>query len=283
MKYYFREPYNSYTPIRDDFWSQPQYPAKSLLLSNKLELSQAEIAKFSVKDAQAYKSYEKEMGKYVRAITHLIDSRPPNTGSKNKLGLRERFNQLLPAYGALKSLGFSRIPDFHDLLTSPASRILDQWFSSEPLKATLATDAVIGTMQGPGCPGTGYVLLHHVFGGIDGREGAWVYVEGGMGALSSSIAKSAAALGADIFTNSEVKQILVNNGKANGVVLKSGEEIKAKNAVLSGATPHVTFQKLLTEPPAIESLGPEFINKIQGIDYTSPVTKINGKMLLCPI
>lgn len=133
-------------------------------------------------------------------------------------------------------------------------------------------------MQGPRCPGTGYVLLHHVFGGIDGRDGAWVYVEGGMGALSSAIASSATALGADIFTNSEVQQILVENGKAHGVVLKSGEEIRAKNGVLSGATPHVTFKKLLTEKSATESLGAEFLNKIQGIDYTSPVTKINGKI-----
>lgn len=110
--------------------------AKSLLLSNKLELSQAEIAKFSLKDAQAYKTYEEEMGKYCKAVTHLIDSRPVNMGKK--FSLRERFNQFLPTYRALKELGPSRIPDFHDLLTSPASRILDQWFSSEPLKGRLS-------------------------------------------------------------------------------------------------------------------------------------------------
>lgn len=260
-------------------WSQPQYAGRSLLLSNKLELSQAEIAKFSVKDAQAYKSYEEEMGKYVKAMTYLIDSRPPNMGSAKTFGLRERLSQLLPAYRALKALGLSRIPDFHDLLTSPASRILDQWFDSEPLKATLATDAVIGTMQGPRCPGTGYVLLHHVFGEIDGRDGAWVYVEGGMGALSSSIASSASVAGVDIFTNSEVEQIIVENGNAHGVLLKSGEEIKAKKATLSGATPHVTFNKLLTTMPAVETLGQEFLNKVQAIDYTSPVTKINGNHL----
>lgn len=145
-------------------------------------------------------------------------------------------------------------------------------------KATLATDAVIGTMQGPRCPGTGYVLLHHVFGGVDGRDGAWVYVEGGMGALSATIAASATSLGADIFTDSEVQQILVKDGRAYGVALKSGEEIRAKDAVLSGATPHVTFKKLLTDKSAVETLGAEFLNKIQGIDYTSPVTKINGEM-----
>lgn len=138
-------------------------------------------------------------------------------------------------------------------------------------------------MQGPRCPGTGYVLLHHVFGGIDGRDGAWVYVEGGMGALSASIASSATALGADIFTNSEVKKILVKNGKAQGVVLQTGEEIKAKNGVLSGVTPHVTFKKLLTDRSAVDCLGAEFLNKIQGIDYTSPVTKINGKTALVSV
>lgn len=99
-----------------------------------------------------------------------------------------------------------------------------------------------------------------------------------MGALSSSIAASATALGADIYTNSEVDQILVENGKACGVALKSGEEIRAKTGVLSNATPHVTFKKLLTEKSAVETLGEEFLNKIQGIDYTSPVTKINGKI-----
>lgn len=135
-----------------------------------------------------------------------------------------------------------------------------------------------GTMQGPKCSGTGYVLLHHVFGGIDGRDGAWVYVEGGMGALTSSIASSATALGVHIFTNSKAQEIVVNDGKANGVVLKSGEKIGATKGVLSGATPHVTFAKLLQGKSATDCLGEEFLNQINGIDYTSPVTKINGKL-----
>lgn len=68
-------------------------------------------------------------------------------------------------------------------------------------KATLATDAVIGAMMGPRCAGSGYVLLHHVMGEIEGRQGAWAYPQGGMGAVSDAMARSARARGVHIFTD----------------------------------------------------------------------------------
>lgn len=50
------------------------------------------------------------------------------------------------------------------------------------------------------CSALRYVLLHHVMGSLEGTQGAWSYVQGGMGALSDAIASSAAARGASIFT-----------------------------------------------------------------------------------
>merc|ERR1712137_948387 len=100
---------------------------------------------------------------------------------------------------------------FYELMTAPTTKILDKWFESEPLKASLATDSCIGAMISPSTPGSGYVLLHHVMGELEGIRGAWGYPEGEMGAVSDAIAKSAQEAGADIVVESPVKEILVDD------------------------------------------------------------------------
>ena len=100
------------------------------------------------------------------------------------------------------------------VLTAPAQVILDEWFESEELKTTLATDAIIGAMAAPSTPGTGYVLFHHVMGETNGKKGVWGYVRGGMGGLSNSIADSARAFGAEICTDAAVERITVSKGRA---------------------------------------------------------------------
>lgn len=177
---------------------------------------------------------------------------------------------LLPAIKCGLKLG-KNIPDFYNIVTAPALKILNQWFESEPLKATLATDAVIGAMTSPNNPGSGYVLLHHVMGELEEEKGAWGYVEGGMGGVSKAMANAAMSYGVDIFTEKEVEQVLVDsNSTAKGVVLKDGTEIYSK-VVLSNATAYVTFKNLTPQ----SALSPEFIKAVNQIDYTSPVTKIN--------
>lgn len=145
-----REPYCSYTPINSSLYSK--FPSKSLLLSSDLKLSQKEIGKFSSKDAEIFPKFEKEMTKYVKAVKHLIESPPPRFG-EGKFSLRN-IKQLGPPLKALNEIGTS-LPGFQELLTAPASKILNRWFESEPLKATLCTDALIGAMQGPHSPGNG--------------------------------------------------------------------------------------------------------------------------------
>ncbi|NWU60598.1 PYRD2 protein, partial [Pterocles burchelli] len=150
-------------------------------------------------------------------------------------------------------------------------QILDQWFESEPLKATLATDAMIGAMTSPHTPGSGYVLLHHVMGELEGRRGAWGYVAGGMGALSQAIAHAAAAQGAHIFTEKAVCHVLLGrDGRAQGIVLQDGTEVRSK-LVLSNASPQITFLELTPQ----EQLPKDFVQRIRQADTRSPVTKIN--------
>ena len=135
---------------------------------------------------------------------------------------------------------------FYEMMTAPTTKILDKWFESEPLKATLATDACIGAMISPNTPGSGYVLLHHVMGELEGVKGAWGYPEGGMGGVSNAIAKSAIESGAEVVVNAQVEEILNDKSRKgeSSVRLKGGQIIQSK-VVLSNATPDVTFLKLM--------------------------------------
>ncbi|XP_016121203.1 pyridine nucleotide-disulfide oxidoreductase domain-containing protein 2-like [Sinocyclocheilus grahami] len=111
-------------------------------------------------------------------------------------------------------------------------------------------------------------------GELEKEKGAWGYVEGGMGGVSQSIARSARSLGADMFTNRDVEQVLIGqDGSAKGVVLTDGTEVHSK-VVLSNATPYITFKQLTPQ----DALPEAFITAVDQIDYTSPVTKINGKI-----
>ncbi|CAI5775219.1 nucleotide-disulfide oxidoreductase domain-containing 2 [Podarcis lilfordi] len=265
-----RDPY-SYTPLLED--ARAGKAPRSLLLGNNMADTQSQIAQFSVKDAQAFPKYEAFMNRLVSAIDPLLDTCPLDVAGFSQGSLLQKL-RALRGLRALIRAGFTlgkQLPQYYQVLTAPISKILDLWFESEPLKATLATDAVIGAMAGPHTPGSGYVLLHHVMGELEGRQGAWGYVAGGMGALSQSLANAATALGAEIFTEKAVAQILLSSdGKAQGVCLQDGTEVKSR-LVLSNASPQLTFLELTPQ----EQLPPEFVQRISQFDSRSPVTKIN--------
>ncbi|XP_048407359.1 pyridine nucleotide-disulfide oxidoreductase domain-containing protein 2 [Stegostoma tigrinum] len=270
LKIHIRNP-SSFTPMLED--GVGRKPPRSLLMGNNMEETQKQIAQFSAKDAQSYAEYEAFINHMALSAEPLLDAVPVDVPSLTGGSLTQKIRSLRTLKPLIQT-GFKlgrRIPQFYELLTAPISKILNHWFESEPLKATLATDGVIGAMISPQAAGSGYVLLHHVMGELEGIKGAWGYVEGGMGALSESIARAAADHGASIFTEKVVDAILVDcHGKAQGVVLQDGTEIRSK-VVLSNATAHVTFLQLTPK----ESLSRDFIKEVSSIDYTSPVTKIN--------
>ncbi|KAM9476416.1 pyridine nucleotide-disulfide oxidoreductase domain-containing protein 2 isoform 2-T2 [Clarias gariepinus] len=270
LKVYMRDPH-AFTPMLED--GVRGQPPRSLLLGNNMARNQKEIGKFSEKDAKAYPDYVAHLEKLASAIHPLLDAPPVDIPGVIEGSLRKRMAALKSLKPLVKSglkLG-KNIPDFYELLTAPAVKVLNQWFESEPLQATLATDSVIGANISPNNPGSGYVLLHHIMGELEKEMGAWGYVEGGMGGVSKSIVNSAHSLGADIFTEREVRQVLIGpDHMAKGVVLKDGTEVHSK-VVLSNATPYVTFKHLTPQ----DALPLKFIKAIDRIDYTSPVTKIN--------
>ncbi|KAF1333763.1 Pyridine nucleotide-disulfide oxidoreductase domain-containing protein 2, partial [Globisporangium splendens] len=135
---------------------------------------------------------------------------------------------------------------FLEFMTAPATKILDKWFESDILKATLATDAIIGAKVSPSTPGSAYILFHHVMGEVNGVKGMWGHVKGGMGGVSQALEKSAIKAGAEIFTNAPVKSINVHDGRVQGVSLESGDVIDS-DFVLSNASPMITMLDLLDE------------------------------------
>ena len=156
------------------------------------------------------------------------------------------------------------------IFTESAADLLDEWFESEQVKVTLATDGVIGANGGPRSPGTAYILLHHSMGGVAGHRGLWGFVRGGMGAVSEAIAASARSSGATIRTNAAVSQVLVRGGRARGVVLENGEEIEAAT-VASNLDPRITFLRLIEE----KHLESEFVAAIRRFRIEGTSCKIN--------
>uniref|UniRef100_A0A6A7GA50 Pyridine nucleotide-disulfide oxidoreductase domain-containing protein 2 n=1 Tax=Hirondellea gigas TaxID=1518452 RepID=A0A6A7GA50_9CRUS len=228
-----------------------------------------QIGKFSKKDAKSYLEYENWLSHLRNIVPHLLDSIPPNASNWKE------------AIGLLKTANHEKhhLLSFYELMTAPATTILDRWFESDILKTTPATDAVVGAMLSPSQPGSAYILFHHVMGESDGQQGVWAYLEGGMGALSNSIAESAKSNGAEIRTNSSVKKILLSDeSKAIGVELMDGSKIESK-IVLSNCTPQRTFVEFIPDEfdwSKVTKTGRNsFINHIKNIDYSCGAFKIN--------
>jgi len=225
-----------------------------------------EIRKFSARDAERYPHYEEHVDRLARFVEPLLLAAPPDIrgrgfGDWAKLaGLGSR---------VIKMSTEELVGHLH-ILSQSVKDFLDPWFESEALKVALATDGVIGTKGGPYTPGTAYVLLHHVMGGVGGKRGLWGFVRGGMGGVTQAMAASAQSHGVEIRTGARVARILTKDGRATGVVLASGEEIRAR-AVASNADPKVTFLKLLEE----RELPLDFLAAIRTFKIEGVSMKIN--------
>src|SRR5580765_3873844 len=200
----------------------------------------AEIAKFSRHDAEVYPAYEEQLERISEVVEGLLLTTPPQFPPN---GIGDAIDYLKLA-AKMRGLSPAHIVALVKIFTQSAAEYLDEWFESDEVKVTLATDGVIGANGGPRSPGTAYILLHHCMGGVAGHRGLWGFVRGGMGAVTEAIASAAKSHGAEIRTNASVERILVRGGQATGVVLSGGEELEAK-MVASNLDPKVTFLRLL--------------------------------------
>ncbi len=212
--------------------------------------TKAEVAKFSARDAERLDAYEARLERLTDALRALALKTPPNlaTGQGPAAGIMSLIETARVA-GRLRPLGVEGQRDLFELFTRSAGDFLDQWFESDPIKAILGFDGIVGTYASPYAAGTGYVLLHHCWGEVNGRRGVWGHALGGMGAITQAMARSCAARGVEIRLGSPVSEILIENGRAAGVVTANGERIAAR-AVASNLHPKLTFEQLL-DPAAL--------------------------------
>ena len=225
-----------------------------------------ELRRWSLRDAEAYEEYGQlmvEMARFIKPILGIVPGDPTDLDPRPMLplaALARSFGRLTERQQAV----------FVQLMTMSAADFLDQWFETDPLKATMSASGIIGTYQGIRSPGTAYVLLHHYMGEIDGAFRAWGIPKGGTGGVSMAIARSAAALGAEIRTEAPVARIRTAGGRATGVILEDGEEIDAV-AVLSSVDARLTFLGLL-EPGTLD---PAFEDDVRRFKFRGSSGKVN--------
>ena len=233
---------------------------------NDHDKTRREIARHSRLDAEAYDEYGKamvEMGRFAKPIMGML---PPDPTSLDPRGLLE----LLAMGRRFRGMRSHDRVNQVQLLTMSAVDFLDQWFETDVLKATMSASGIIGTFLGVRSPGTAYVLLHHYMGEIDGAFRSWGLSRGGTGAVSEAIASAAREFGAEIRTEAPVARILSKHGRATGVVLANGDELRA-NVVVSSVDPNLTFLKFMDEA----DLPPDFVEGVRRYKYRGSSGKVN--------
>lgn len=258
---------SSFTPLPD---------GRSLTLGPDGETNRRQIAQFSQRDANAYARYEALLTRVAGVLEPLLMRTAPNPlplprqWRRPSVASRLRdFRELWALHAALRTLG-PDLPEAIELLMGAARPLLERWFETEVLRATLATDAIIGSFQSISAPGSAYVLLHHVMGEAGGARGVWGFVQGGMGALATALERAGRDLGVEIRREAAVQRIVTRDGRAVGVQLDSGEVLESQ-AVASSVDARQTFLRLL-QP---DDLPADFREAVGRIDYASASAKIN--------
>jgi phytoene dehydrogenase-like protein len=206
--------------------------------------TRAEVARFSTRDAEALSSYGERLDAIADVLRSLILETPPNVTAG---GWSEALPELLRGArlgSRMANLDMTGRRDLLALFSQSAGDYLDGWFESDPIKAVFGFDGVVGNYASPYTPGSAYVLLHHVFGEVNGKKGAWGHAIGGMGAITQAMAKACAAQGVEILLDCPVREVITEKGRARGAVTEGGRAILAQ-AVVSNLHPKLLFERLV--------------------------------------
>ena len=206
--------------------------------------TKGEVAKFSRADAERLDAFNARLGALADMVRELLLVTPPKA---IETGWIDAVPELLKAAGVARRLSRLDTVAKRDLLAlfgQSAGEWLDSWFESDPIKAALGFDAIVGNYASPYGPGTGYVLLHHGIGEVNGIKGAWGHAVGGMGAITKTMAAACKDSGVEIRTGAEVREVLVEEGRAAGVITAAGETFRAR-AVAANVNPKLLFLSLV--------------------------------------
>ena len=247
---------STFTPLENDY----------LIRTADSDQTYREIARHSLRDAEAYTRFGPLMGQIGMAVRPILETIAPNA---IRPSVSDLFNtkKLLDHVKTLSSEQFEYLTK---LMTMSSADFLDEWFEFEPLKATMSASGIIGTFMGPRSPGSAYVMLHHYMGDIDGAFRSWGFQRGGTGEISMAIARSAEHFGVEIKTETSVNNVIIKNNKAVGVALDNGDEYHS-DIVISGLDPKQSFLKLVNE----NDLPDEFVKDIKNFRIRGSSGKVN--------
>jgi phytoene dehydrogenase-like protein len=243
--------------------SSPNPEGEGIIYYSDHDRTRESLRRHSIRDAEAYDHYAAEISRQCRFIKRFLMMTPPdptqlNPFAQNRInpwGHREDLDGFLRIGREFGRMGERQMYEIIRFWSMSIADFLDEYFENPRWKGLSAASSIIGTALGPYSPGTAYVLLHHYMGEVDGQIGAWGFARGGMGSVSKAIASAAEEAGVEIRTNAEVETVIVKNGKAVGVALKSGEEIMART-VVSNADPKRTYLKLI-EKSDLDAIDPD--------------------------
>lgn len=242
----------------------PLYGEDWIVFSDDMRKTQENFARFSKKDAEAYPAFDAYLQESLKVVRKLLFETPvdPTRGDWREM------KETLAFAWRYRKIGntFYRIVD---LLTQSADACLSAWFESEVVKAVFAYYASIGTFAGPKTPGSAYVLLHHLMGEHEGA-GGWGFVRGGMGAITQAIAQSGARFGMKVLTDSPIEKVLVEDGRAMGVVTEDGRDYRASLVVSN-----INAKTLMLRHVERTALPTDYLREIETFRTFSTAFKIN--------
>ncbi len=255
-------PVSNFFPLDGDY----------LMLGGGTARTQAEFARFSSADAAALPGYEAALEGVADMLRDMALRTPPNAGG----GLPALIAALAQGRAVAKT-PMAGQREMLAIFVRSAREFLDGWFENPHVKAAFAFDSVVGNYAGPSAPGSAYVLLHHVFGEVNGKKGAWGHPVGGMGAITQMMAQAAGEAGAQISLAAPVAKLLTDGGRVAGVRLDSGEEIAAP--IVAANVGPALFYRQMVDPADLDA---DFRRRIAGFSTGSGSFRMNVALAQLP-
>jgi phytoene dehydrogenase-like protein len=243
----------------------PQPDGRALIAGPESARTYASVKSFSARDAERLAPYYKMLDASVEVLKRQLFETPPADLRR----LRDLWSAIQLGRH-FRKMGAEAQRDVHELFTRSAGDLLDHWFESDAVKALFGFDAVVGNFASPYTPGSGYVLLHHVFGEVNGKPGVWGHAVGGMGAITQAMAAEARRLGVTLVTDAPVKRIVTERGAATAIELEDGAVIRG-DVIAANLGPKPLYLKLLADA----DLPAEFRARIERLRVGSATFRMN--------
>ena len=251
-----KRPISNFLPIDDNNF---------LKVGGSIEKTQMQFRKFSNHDAEILPEYYRRIENVADVLRDLTTKTPLNLKG-GYINIAKTIFDLAPIARKTNELQ----EDLFNLFTKSAKDFLDSWFENDHIKACFGFDSIVGNYASPETPGSAYILLHHVFGEVDGEKGAWGHALGGMGSITKIMKTVCEENGVDISTKTSVSKVLIENNKATGVKIDDGSVIYS-DKVVSNLNPKLLFSKLVNE----EDVDKEYLRKILNYKCGSGTFRMN--------